>query len=104
RQTVQGYSVAFTALPGSFGTYVYTVTVQDAQGVPVQGATVTADLAMPDMRMVPLTVPMPALAPGVPGAYRAGNVVAMLGHWRAAVTVRIAGGGVLRATFDYSVR
>lgn len=101
RQTVQGYTVAFTALPGSFGTYSYTVTVQDAQGVPVQGATVTANLTMPDMRMAPISVPLAALAPGIPGAYRAQGVVAMLGHWRAAITVTLAGGVTLRPTFDY---
>jgi protein SCO1/2 len=104
RHTVQGYTVAFTALPGSFGTYTYTITVQDAQGVPVQGAAVTADLTMPDMRMAPLTVPLPALAPGIPGAYRAEGVVAMLGHWRAAITVGLGGGAALRSTFDYAVR
>jgi protein SCO1/2 len=104
RQTVQGYAVAFTALPGSFGTYSYTVTVQDTQGVPVQGATVMADFTMPDMRMAPLRASLQSLAPGIPGAYRAQGVLAMLGHWRANVTVSLAGGVTLRPAFDYSVR
>jgi protein SCO1 len=104
RQTTKGYSVAFTAVPGTFGTYTYTVTVLDSQGVPVQGASVTADLTMPDMRMSTLSVPLPSLAPGIPGAYRATGVLSMVGHWRAAVTVALAGGDTLRPLFDYVVR
>jgi hypothetical protein len=59
---------------------------------------------MPDMRMAPLTASLQSLAPGIPGAYRAQGVLAMLGHWRSVVTVSLDGGVTLRPTFDYHVR
>ncbi len=36
-----------TAIPEKFGTYPFIVTLLDPNGMPIQGAAVTADLTMP---------------------------------------------------------
>jgi cytochrome oxidase Cu insertion factor (SCO1/SenC/PrrC family) len=103
QQSVQGYVVSFTLLPDASGTCTYTVTVQDAQGVPVPGATVTARLAMPTMTMAADVLSLPPLAPGIPGAYRSPAVHVMKGHWVVTMKIALAGGATLGPVFDYSV-
>jgi protein SCO1/2 len=103
-QTVQGYAVAFTLLPDEAGACTYTITVQDAQGVPVPGATVTAQLAMPTMKMAAHLLSLPALAPGIPGAYRSQAVKVMQGRWVVTMHIALAGGTTLAPVFDYSIR
>jgi protein SCO1/2 len=104
QQTVQGYIVSFTLLPDVGGTGTYTVTVQDTQGVPVPGATVTAQLAMPAMKMTADLLSLPPLAPGIPGAYRSQAVKVMQGRWVVSVTIALAGGGTLGPVFAYTIR
>jgi protein SCO1 len=103
-QRVGGQTVALTASPAAFGTYTFTVTVEDAQGVPVQGAHVTMDLAMPDMAMAPVKVTLSPLSPPVPGTYQAQGVLSMVGRWQAVVTVSPAGGSPFAATFVFTAR
>lgn len=103
RQTVQGNTIELTATPAKFGTYTFTVAVQNAQGVPVQGEKVTATLTMSDMVMAPLQVALPPINPPVPGVYQATGVLSMSGQWHAVVQVAAADGShPLQATFDLS--
>lgn len=100
-QTVNGQTVELTATPDQFGTYAFTVTVQDDQGVPVQGATVYADLTMPDMAMEPVHVALTAMP--VPGSYHANGVLSMKGVWNAVVTVKETGSAQpLSAKFTFT--
>lgn len=103
-QQVSGQTVELTATPAAFGTYTFTVTVEDAQGVPVQGASVTMELTMPDMAMAPVKVTLSPLSPPVPGTYQAQGVLSMVGGWQAVVTVTPTGGAPLTATFVFTAR
>jgi YtkA-like len=83
----QGYQIEFTATPGQFGTYDYTVTALDPDGVPLQNAHVTLDLTMQAMVMSPLLVTMSPTNPPIPGSYQAHAVLSMVGVWQATVSV-----------------
>jgi protein SCO1/2 len=102
-KTVSGTTVDLTATPGQFGTYTFTVTLQDAQGTPIQGATVTANLTMPAMVMQPVNVALPPLNPPVPGSYQAQGVLSMRGAWHVIVQVRLPNTGqAVQAAFDFT--
>jgi protein SCO1 len=102
-QTVSGDTIALTATPAQYGTYTFTVAVQDANGVPVQGAAVDLDLTMPGMQMSPLSVHLSPVEPPVPGAYRADGVLSMIGQWQAVVRVVPAGASqLIQATFHFT--
>jgi hypothetical protein len=102
-KTVSGTTVELTATPGQFGTYTFTVTLQDAQGTPIQGATVTANLTMPAMAMQPVNVALPPLNPPVPGSYQAQGVLSMRGAWHVIVQAHLPGGGQpIQAPFDFT--
>jgi protein SCO1/2 len=90
-QVVDGETIALTATPGQYGTYTFTIEVQDKQGAPLQGATVTMALSMPSMRMEVLQVGLPPIKPAVPGAYQARGVLSMAGAWQAVVQVQAPG-------------
>ncbi len=90
-EVVDGETIALTATPGQYGTYTFTVEVQDKQGTPLQGATVTMALSMPSMRMEVLQVGLPPIKPPVPGAYQARGVLSMAGEWQAVVQVQAKG-------------
>jgi protein SCO1/2 len=103
--TDKGYRIAFTAAPGQFGAYDYTVTIQDPSGVPLQGAHVALDLTMPDMAMSPLDVTLVPVNPPIPGSYQAHGVLSMAGGWQARVSVTSANGTQLAmATFHFTAR
>lgn len=97
-QSASGDTISLTAKPGQFGTYTFTISVLDSDGAPLQGASVSMDLMMPDMPMSPLHVDLAPLNPPVPGAYRAGGVLSMLGRWQAAVKISPPGGAQPIAT------
>lgn len=98
-------TVALTAAPGQFGTYTFTATVQDSQGVPVQAAAVTANLMMPDMAMQPVSVKLAPMNPPVPGAYQAQGVLSMKGLWQVTVQVQTQGmAQPVRATFVFNAQ
>ncbi len=106
-QTVQGYRVNFTAAPGQFGTYSFTVTVENAAseslGTPVQNASVTMDLTMTNMAMSPLHVVLAPMQPPVPGSYQVQGVVSMLGPWQAVVHIQVPGvSQPFQATFTFT--
>jgi protein SCO1/2 len=103
--TVQDYRVAFTATPGQFGSYDFTVTAQDPSGTPVQGAHVDIGLTMPDMAMSPLDVPLPPITPPIPGSYQARGVLSMAGSWQAKVRVIPSGATQpIIATFHFTAQ
>lgn len=91
-RNVSGETIALTAIPSQYGTYTLIVEVQDAQGTPVQGATVTISLTMLAMPMTPLNVTLGPTNPPVPGAYEAQGVLSMAGQWQATVQVKLASG------------
>jgi protein SCO1/2 len=104
-RVVQGYTLALTAAPAQYGTYDFTLTVEDPQGVPVQGADVALTLTMPAMEMIPVTVKLPPISPPIPGSYQASGVVSMLGQWNANATVAIPGmSQPLRASFTFNAK
>jgi hypothetical protein len=108
-RTANGYTVTFTATPGQYGHYNFEVDAWDAQGTPVQGATVTIDLTMPAMPMDPLRETLEPIAPhdGVSysGRYTVHDVVSMKGAWQAAVAVLPPGAAVpIQATFQFNAK
>jgi protein SCO1 len=107
-KTVKGYTIEFTAIPGQFGTYSFSVTVEnaqgDTQGLPIQGAQVDAHLTMTNMVMEPLDVHLAPLNPPVPGTYQAAGVLSMVGSWQAVVSVQPPGAPAVQATFDFNAK
>ncbi len=104
-QSVKGYTIELTAAPSQYGTYDFTVTVEDPQGVPVQGASVSLTLTMSAMEMVPVTVNLQPGTPPIPGTYQAQGVISMLGQWKAAATVTIPGvPQPLQTTFTFDAK
>lgn len=104
-QTVKGYTVELTAAPAQYGTYSFTMTVEDPQGVPVQGASVSLTLTMTAMEMVPVTVALPSINPPIPGTYQAQGVISMVGQWKAVATVTIPGAPQpLQTTFTFDAK
>lgn len=98
-------TIALTAAPGKFGTYTFTATVQDSQGVPIQGATVTANLTMPGMAMQPVNAALTPMNPPVPGAYQAPGVLSMKGLWQVQIKVQTQGmAQPVQATFVYNAQ
>jgi protein SCO1/2 len=102
-KTVSNTTVELTATPGQYGTYTFTVTVQGADGTPIQGAAVTAQLTMPAMVMQPVNVALPAMNPPVPGSYQAQGVLSMRGAWHVVVQARLPNNGqTVQAAFDFT--
>lgn len=99
-KTVNGDTIQFTATPGTFGSYDFTIAVEDQKGTPVPGATVSAVMHMTDMEMVPVTVNFSPSA--VPGAYETKGAISMRGRWAAQVTVAIPGQAPLQTTFNFT--
>jgi protein SCO1/2 len=104
-KTVNGDVVSLTAIPQNYGTYAFTVEALDAQGAPIQGATVTLDMAMTAMAMTPLHVSLGASNPPIPGTYQAQGVLSMLGQWQATVTIQPQDGSpAIHAAFTFTVQ
>lgn len=102
-KNVGGETIDLTATPSSYGSYTFTVTAQDTQGVPIQGAQVTLDLTMPTMAMSPLHVTVPPMDPPVPGSYQARGVLSMIGQWQSQVSVLAPGAShPVQATFTFN--
>ena len=87
KHTVSGYAITLQVDPAKFGQNTFTVTVADAQGKPVTGASallLTNDL---DMDMGQQSVQAQAVGATQPGVYRAQGQLTMAGNW--SVTVKI---------------
>jgi hypothetical protein len=105
-QTINGALVLFTAQPGQYGTYTYTVTLEDGhhQNQPIQGASVDLDLTMTSMVMSPVHVHLDPIQQGIPGSYQAQYVVSMLGAWKAVAHIMVPGSPPFTATFNFTAQ
>jgi protein SCO1 len=102
---VNGYWINFAAQPGTYGTYTFTVTVEDSQHTPIEGAHVGLDLNMTNMVMSPVHVDLSPVQQGTPGSYQAPGVVSMLGAWKADATITIPGvAKPLKSSFDFNAK
>ncbi len=100
-QTVDGLTIAVEQPQQvvALQDYDLIVTLTDAQGNPVDGASVYLDLSMPGMTM---GTNQPIADPLGDGRYRVRTVYSMEGDWLIAVHAR-TGGKEHVATFDLSV-
>ena len=85
--------------PRSMRASSFTLTLADAQGAPVSGATVTCNMTMPAMAM-PMN--QPAAMEQSPGVYTAEVLFTMAGDWEAAVQVVLPDGASETFTFAMS--
>jgi outer membrane biogenesis lipoprotein LolB len=101
QQTVDGLTIALQR-PQQLALlqdYEFTITLTDASGQPVEGATLFVEQDMPTMKMQsnqPLGEPLGA------GKYRVKGVFTMEGEWRVTVHAKVAGKDYA-ATFDQTV-
>jgi copper transport protein len=86
-QTVDGLSVILKVTPDTFGTNTFTVTLRDAHGQPVDGASVLIETEMLDMDMGIQTAQLQPIGPSAPGSYSGQSDLDMAGHWR--ITVKV---------------
>ncbi|HEY4386656.1 MAG TPA: FixH family protein [Ktedonobacteraceae bacterium] len=101
-QRGQGDVITLRVSPDSFGTNTFRITVQDAQGHPVQGAAVLLETTMLDMDMGTQEVQLPAV-PSSPGTFEGPTDLTMAGHWQ--IIVRLLPPNVkqyVRYTFTLS--
>jgi protein SCO1/2 len=91
---VGGDTIAFSATPGQYGSYVLGITLRDGRGAPVEGATVTADLIMADMVMEPEHIVLASDIQAGAGVYSARGVLTMAGPWQARIHIQFAAGPV----------
>jgi cytochrome oxidase Cu insertion factor (SCO1/SenC/PrrC family) len=89
--TINDLQVTLTAAPGSYGSYNFTVLLQNGDGLALPGAAVTLDLTMPSMAMAPVHVALTPVQSVTTGAYRADGVLSMSGQWAAKVSVTVHG-------------
>lgn len=68
-------TIVLAATPGQFGTYTFTATVEDGQCVPVQSATVKANMSMPDMAIQPVSGTLKPMTLPVSGVYQTQGVL-----------------------------
>lgn len=83
------------------GPLVWSVTLRDAGGRPVEDAAVSVRGDMNHAGMVPVES---TAAHSGDGVYTADFEWTMAGDWIVTVTAELPGGGVVSQTFDYSVR
>ncbi len=72
------------AMPRALDPVVFAVRVTHADGSPITGAQVTAELTMPGMEMPPNTF---RLTPSMPGTYTGQGRFSMPDQWSVAITV-----------------
>jgi nitrogen fixation protein FixH len=90
-QVVDGVTIGLAAvdIPEVNSAFELVVNLADAQGAPIDGASVYIDLTMPAM---PMGTNTPVAEPLGQGQYRAGNVVMdMAGEWELEVVAEIDG-------------
>lgn len=91
-QTADGYAVSLKVTPDTFGTNTFYVTVKNAEGQPVNGASVEVTTDMLDMDMGEQTIQLQPLGAGSPGVYSGQGDLTMAGHWAMLVKVLPPGG------------
>jgi len=87
QHTVSGYAITLRVDPAKFGQNTFTVTVTDAQGKPVSGASALLLISDTDMDMGQQSVQAQAVGASQPGVYRAQSELTMAGNW--SVTVKV---------------
>jgi cytochrome oxidase Cu insertion factor (SCO1/SenC/PrrC family) len=103
--TIAGTTITLTASPDKYGTYAFSVAVQDGAGKPISGAQVALDLTMPSMEMKPVHVVLTPTGPSLPGTYQARGVLSMLGNWNAGVTLSVLNNrAAVRTTFQFDAQ
>ncbi len=80
-QVVQGYNVTLKVTPDTFGTNTFTVTINDTQQHPVQGAAVLAQTTMLDMDMGTDVLQLQSDSSSV-GTFSGQGELTMAGHWQ----------------------
>jgi methionine-rich copper-binding protein CopC/putative copper export protein len=80
------YTVTLKVAPDTFGPNTFVVTVKDAQGQPVNNASVLVQTTMLDMDMGTQSFQLQPIG-DTPGAYSAQSDLDMAGHWSALVKV-----------------
>lgn len=86
-QSAGGYSLTLKVTPNTFGTNTFIVTVRDAQGKPVDGASVLIQTNMLDMDMGIQNAQLQPVGPSSPGSYSGQSDLTMAGHWQ--VTIKV---------------
>lgn len=81
KQVVQGYSITLKVTPDTFGTTTFTVTINDVQQHPVQGAAVLAQTTMLDMDMGTDVLQLQAASSSA-GTFSGQAELTMAGHWQ----------------------
>src|SRR5205807_3507110 len=79
--SVQGYSVTLKVAPDTFGTNTFTVTINDTQRHPVQGAAVLAETTMLDMDMGTDVLQLQTDTSSS-GTFSGQSALTMAGHWQ----------------------
>jgi putative copper export protein/methionine-rich copper-binding protein CopC len=95
---VSGYQITLQVAPATFGQNTFTITLADAQGKPVSGASalvMTQDL---DMDMGEQTLQLQPAGAASPGVYSGKGDLAMAGDWSLAVKVLPPGGKAFLTT------
>ena len=78
-----------------------TLVLHDAEGQPVDNASVRYDLTMPGMTMPPN---QPQVSGKGNGAYEAQAIFTMAGDWRCRADAEVPGGPTLEFTFDFKAK
>jgi hypothetical protein len=90
-QQAGAYTVVLKVTPATFGTNTFMITVKDAQGLPVTGATVLVQQTMLDMDMGTQNVDLKPMGANAPGSYVGQGDLTMAGNWGVVVKVLAPG-------------
>ena len=91
-KTAGAYSVALKVAPAVFGANTFTVTLTDAQGKPIPGATIQGQTADLDMDMGVQSFQLKAVGASQPGVYMGQSDLTMGGNWQISIKVTPPGG------------
>lgn len=83
-QTSENYVITLRVTPATFGYNTFSVTLKDAQGAPVDSASVEILTTMLDMDMGVQSIKLNGSSPGM---YTGGSELPMAGHWQVSVKV-----------------
>jgi copper transport protein len=90
-QQAGAYTISLKVAPATFGVNTFTVTVKDAQGRPVNGATALVQTIMLDMDMGTQNVDLKPMGADAPGSYFGQGDLTMAGNWDVVVKVLTPG-------------
>lgn len=103
QQVQGGDNVTLQITPTSFGTNTFTVTLHDAHGQPLPGASVLMETTMLDMDMGTQTLQLQAV-PAQAGVYQGQSDLTMAGHWAVTLKVLLPGQNIfVQVRFPFTV-